>query len=70
MVSPANTGAVSAMNASADSTKGGAIRSQSIKPRPLAHGAVQVVRFSRPGVVYYLCTFHPTLMKGRIVVTR
>ena len=46
------------------------LRSKLIKPRPLGHGQAQTVRFSRAGTVYYLCTFHPTLMRGRIVVVR
>ena len=54
----------------ADTTPGGGVRSKLIKPRPLAPGDEQRVLFSRPGVVNYLCTFHPTLMKGRIVVER
>lgn len=52
----------------ADSTKDGRIRSRIIKPRPLEHGQSQTVRFTRRGTVYYVCTFHPTLMRGRIVV--
>jgi plastocyanin len=52
----------------ADSTKGGTIRSKVIKPRPLAHGASQTVTFARRGTIYYLCTFHPSLMRGTIVV--
>ena len=52
----------------ADSTKSGTIRSRIIKPRPLAHGKSQTVRFAHRGTVYYLCTFHPSLMRGRIVV--
>jgi plastocyanin len=52
----------------ADTSAAGAIRSRLIKPRPLGHGQTQVVRFARAGRVFYLCTFHPTLMKGRIVV--
>jgi len=52
----------------ADSTAKGAIRSKLIRPRPLGHGDVQVVRFARPGTVNYLCTFHPALMRGKIVV--
>ena len=54
----------------ADTDAGGAIRSRLIKPRPLAHGQVQVVRFKHGGRILYLCTFHPTLMKGRINVIR
>lgn len=54
----------------ADTNAKGAIRSRLIKPRPLAHGQVQTVRFEKPGRVLYLCTFHPTLMKGRINVVR
>ena len=52
----------------ADSTKGGTIRGRVIKPRPLAHGKSQTVKFTRRGTVYYLCTFHPSLMRGTIVV--
>jgi plastocyanin len=54
----------------ADTDARGAIRSRLIKPRPLSHGQVQTVRFAKPGRVLYLCTFHPTLMKGRINVVR
>jgi plastocyanin len=54
----------------ADTDARGTIRSRLIKPRPLEHGQVQVVRFTKPGRISYLCTFHPTLMKGRIVVVR
>jgi plastocyanin len=52
----------------ADSTKGGTIRSKLIKPRPLSHGKSQTVTFHSKGTVYYLCTFHPQLMRGVIVV--
>lgn len=52
----------------ADSTKAGAIRARIIKPRPLSRGQSQTVRFTRRGTVYYVCTFHPSLMRGRIVV--
>jgi plastocyanin len=54
----------------ADTDARGNLHSRLIKPRPLNHGQAQLVRFAKPGIVYYLCTFHPTLMKGRIVVTR
>jgi plastocyanin len=54
----------------ADSTKRGRILSRVIKPRPLAHGQSQTVTFKRAGTVYYLCTFHPKLMRGRVVVRR
>jgi plastocyanin len=52
----------------ADSSKSGNIRSRLIKPRPLKHGASQTVKLTRRGTVYYLCTFHPALMRGVIVV--
>lgn len=52
----------------ADTDARGAIRSGLIKPRPLGHGQAQVVRFGKPGRILYLCTFHPALMKGRIIV--
>jgi plastocyanin len=42
--------------------------SRLIKPHELAHGATQTVVFRKPGVVSYFCTFHPTLMAGRITV--
>lgn len=48
----------------------GTIESTLIKPQNLDPGQTQTVSFAKPGVVYYLCTFHPTLMKGKIVVTR
>ena len=41
----------------ADSTKGGTIRSRTIKPRPLGRGRSQTVRFTRPGTAYYLSRF-------------
>jgi plastocyanin len=52
----------------ADSTRSGTIRSRLIHPRPLRRGQSQTVVLRRPGTVYYLCTFHPTLMRGVIVV--
>ena len=52
----------------ADTTAKGDILSKQIVPHELKPGARQVVSFAKPGVVYYLCTFHPTLMKGKIVV--
>jgi plastocyanin len=54
----------------ADADAKGHVRSRLIKPHPLAHGARQEVVFRRPGTVHYLCTFHPTLMRGQIVVRR
>jgi plastocyanin len=52
----------------ADSTKGGSIRSRVIKPRPLSHGRSQRVTFKHKGTIYYLCTFHPDMMRGVVVV--
>ena len=52
----------------ADSTKGGRVLSRQIKPHELVPRAGQTVTFSKPGVLYYLCTFHPSLMRGKIVV--
>ena len=54
----------------ADADAKGEIRSTLIKPRSLDPGQSQTVSFAKPGVVTYLCTFHPTLMRGRILVTR
>lgn len=54
----------------ADTAPSGAIRSRLIRPRPLDPGQSQVVVFHTPGTVTYLCTFHPSLMSGRIIVTR
>lgn len=54
----------------ANSDAKGNILSTLIKPQNLDPRQTQVVSFAKPGIVYYLCTFHPTLMKGRIVVTR
>ena len=52
----------------ADSTKGGTIRSKIIHPRPLKRGRSQSVTFRAAGTVYYVCTFHPSLMRGVITV--
>lgn len=52
----------------ADVDAAGEVRSRLIRPRPLDTGDTQRVVFRRPGTVRYLCTFHPTLMSGRIVV--
>ena len=52
----------------ADSTSSGTIRGRLIHPRPLRRGQSQTVVLRRPGTVHYLCTFHPTLMRGVIVV--
>ena len=54
----------------ADTDRHWNLRSKLIRPHPLAHGQAQTVSFGRPGTVYYLCTFHPTLMRCRIVVVR
>lgn len=54
----------------ADSSKSGAIRGKIIKPRPLKRGQSQTVRFRKAGTVYYICTFHPSLMSGRVIVKR
>ena len=54
----------------ADTDRHGNIRSKLIHPHELRHGQSQTVRFAKAGTVYYVCTFHPALMKGRIVVVR
>jgi len=54
----------------ADTDPKGNLRSKLIRPRPLAHGQSQIVRFSKAGTIFYICTFHPTLMRGRLIVVR
>ena len=54
----------------ADVDARGSIRGRVIRPRLLATGGSQVVLFRRPGTVRYVCTLHPTRMKGTIVVRR
>ena len=46
----------------------GTILSTLIKPRQLDRGDTQRVVFKKPGLVRYICTFHPTLMRGQIKV--
>lgn len=46
----------------------GEIRSEFIEPTPLATGQTQTVTIDEPGTYRYICTFHPTLMDGTIVV--
>lgn len=57
-------------HAIADVDAKGNIRSRVIRPRPLKHGVSQTVVFRRTGVVRYVCTFHPALMKGVVRVVR
>ncbi len=52
----------------ADVDTAGEIRSAVIKPRPLATGQTQTVTIDARGTYDYICTFHPTLMRGTIVV--
>jgi plastocyanin len=52
----------------ADTDGHGKIRSRLIHPRPLRRGQAQVVRVLQRGTIRYLCTFHPTLMRGVISV--
>ncbi len=52
----------------ADTDAAGQIRSTLVKPRPIPPEATQTVVFTTPGTVDNLCTYHPTLMSGRIVV--
>jgi len=53
----------------ADVDAAGDIRSALIRPRPLATGDRQTVTFTTPGTYRYICTFHPTLMRGTVIVT-
>ncbi len=46
----------------------GTILSTLIKPRQLDTGDTQTVVFKKPGLVRYICTFHPTLMRGQVKV--
>jgi plastocyanin len=48
----------------------GSIRSRVIRPRLLATGDTQVVVFRKTGTIRYVCTLHPTRMRGTIVVRR
>jgi plastocyanin len=55
----------------ADRRKGASVPlGKLIKPHELDRGASQTVVFHAPGTVYYFCTFHPTLMAGRVQVVR
>ena len=55
----------------ADSTKSGAILNKQINVPPLRHGQASLtLAFKKPGTIRYLWTFHPSLMRGTITVTR
>lgn len=55
----------------ADSTKSGAILNRQINVPPLRHGQASLtLAFKKPGTIRYLCTFHPSLMRGTITITR
>ncbi len=53
----------------ADVDASGGITSRVIKPVPLATGQSLTITFTRPGTYHYICTFHPKLMDGTVVVT-
>jgi plastocyanin len=54
----------------ADVDARGEVVSKQIQPRPIDPGSSQAVTFDKPGRVDYICTFHPTSMKGSIEVVR
>ena len=54
-----------------DATKSGAILNKQINVPPLRHGQASLtLAFKKPGTIRYLCTVHPSLMRGTITVTR
>jgi plastocyanin len=54
----------------ADVDARGRLRGTVIRPRLLSRGQAQIVAFRAAGVVRYVCTLHPTRMRGVVRVTR
>lgn len=46
------------------------VKGRGIRPRLLGRGDAQTVTFRRAGTVRYVCTLHPTRMRGVVVVKR